>query len=183
VESGLEPEWTPPGETSAEMAAWLAPRLGPADTVAVQLYGEPVPGLIGTLSATGARVLEVAPYRWALPVDPIQRKAAEGVVRSIAAGEVQAIVVTSAVQATNLFRVARDLGVEDDLRRSLRERIFTATVGEVSKSGLTREGVPVDFVASPARLGALIRGLAASSEQIRAKAGGGQPGVAGILPG
>lgn len=171
AESGLRPEWTPPGETSAEMAAWLGPKLRPTDTVSVQLYGEPLPGLTRTLAATGARVLEVAPYRWALPVDPGQREAAEGVVRSIAAGAVQAIVVTSAVQATNLFSVARDLGVEDDLRRCLTERIFTATVGEVSKSGLTREGVPVDFVASPARLGALIRGLAESSQQIREKSG------------
>jgi uroporphyrinogen-III synthase len=171
AENGLKPEWTPPGETSAEMATWLAPQLGPSDTVSLQLYGEPVPGLTLTLAATGARVLEVAPYRWALPEDPEQREAAEGVVRSIATAEVQAIVVTSAVQATNLFSVARDLGVEDDLRRSLTERIFTATVGEVSKGGLEREGVPVDFVSSPARLGALIRGLAASSERIRAKSG------------
>jgi uroporphyrinogen-III synthase len=170
AESGLTAEWTPPKETSAEMAAWLAPQLGPGDTVSLQLYGEPLPGLTLTLAATGARVVEVAPYRWALPEAPAQREAAEGVVRSIAAASVQAIVVTSAVQATNLFSVARDLGIEDDLRRSLAERVFTATVGEVSREGLEREGVPVDFVSSPARLGALIRGLAASSERIRAKA-------------
>jgi uroporphyrinogen-III synthase len=93
------------------------------------------------------------------------------VVRSIAAAGVQAIVVTSAVQATNLFSVARALGVEEDLRRSLTERIFTAAVGEVSKGALQRAGVPVDFVSTPARLGALIRGLAASSARVRAKAG------------
>ncbi|TMK41526.1 MAG: hypothetical protein E6G66_16810, partial [Actinobacteria bacterium] len=97
------------------------------------------------------------------PAEAARREAAEGVVRSIAAAGVQAIVVTSAVQATNLFSVARALGVEDDLRRSLTERIFTAAVGQVSKAALEREGVPVDFVSSPARLGALIRGLAASS--------------------
>jgi uroporphyrinogen-III synthase len=138
--------------------------------VSVQLYGEPLPGLIATLAATGASVVEIAPYRWSLPVDPARREAAEGVVRSIATAGVQAIVVTSAVQATNLFSVARALGVEDDLRRSLTERIFTAAVGEVSKSALEREGVPVDFVSKPSRLGALIRGLAASSAEVRAKA-------------
>src|SRR5260370_1283545 len=78
----------------------------------------------------------IAPYRWSLPVDPARREAAEGVVRSIATAGVQAIVVTSAVQATNLFSVARALGVEDDLRQSLTERIFTATVGEVSRAAL-----------------------------------------------
>ena len=142
AENGLTPEWTPPGETSAEMATWLRPQVGPGDTVSLQLYGEPLPGLTATLAATGARVVEVAPYRWALPADPARREAAEGVVRSIATAGVQAIVVTSAVQATKLFSVARALGVEDDLRRSLTERIFTATVGEVSKAALEREGVP-----------------------------------------
>src|SRR6266478_5970544 len=56
AESGLTPEWTPPGETSAEMATWLRPQLGAGDTVSVQLYGEPLPGLTMTLAATGARV-------------------------------------------------------------------------------------------------------------------------------
>src|SRR5205085_749309 len=88
------------------------------------------------LTGAGARLVEVAPYRGALPAEPARREAAEAVVRSIAAAEVQALVVTSAVQATNLFSVARDLGVEDDLRRSLGERIFTAAVGEVSKASL-----------------------------------------------
>lgn len=170
AERDLEPEWTPPGETSAEIAAWLTPQVGPADTVSVQIYGEPVPGLTGSLADSGARVVEIAPYRWALPVDPVQRQASEAVVTSIASAQVQAIVVTSAVQATNLFAVARDLGVATELRRALTERIFTAAVGQVSRSGLEREGVPVDFVAQPARLGALIRGLAESSERIRAKA-------------
>ncbi len=170
-ESGLAPEWTPPGETSAEMAEWLSPQVGPADTVSIQIYGEPVPGLTGAIAATGARAVTVAPYRWALPVDPDRRTAAEDVVRAIAGAEVHAIAVTSAIQATNLFSVARDLGVEGDLRRSLVERIFTAAVGEVSRSGLEREGVPVDFVAHPSRLGALVRGMASSSERIRAKAG------------
>src|SRR5216684_2065191 len=101
---------------------------GAADTVSIQIYGEPVPGLTGAIAATGARAVTVAPYRWALPVDPDRRTAAEDVVRAIAGAE-------------------------------------------VSRSGLEREGVPVDFVAHPSRLGALVRGMASSSERIRAKAG------------
>jgi len=173
-EHGLKAAWIPPGETSGEIARWLAPQVGAADTVAIQLYGEPVPGLTATLAAAGARVVEVAPYRWALPADAERSEAAQRVVVAIAAAEVQALVVTSAVQAANLFAVARTLGLEADLRRSLNERIFTAAVGEVSRGGLEREGVPVDFVADPARLGALIRGLAASSDRIRAKSGEGR---------
>src|SRR2546421_4025839 len=174
AEHGLKAVWTPPGETSGEIARWLAPQVDEADTVAVQLYGDPVPGLTATLDSTGARVVRIAPYRWALPADAERSEAAQRGVAAIAAAEVQALVVTSAVQAANLFAVARTLGLEADLRRSLNERIFTAAVGEVSRSGLEREGVPVDFVADPARLGALIRGLAACSGRIRAKAAAGR---------
>ena len=73
-----------------------------------------------------------------------------------------------------ILHVRQSLGRLTNLRRCLNERIFTAAVGEVSRGGLEREGVPVDFVADPARLGALIRGLAASSDRIRAKSGEGR---------
>ena len=170
-EQGLQPAWTPSTETSTEIAGWLGPQVGPGDTVAVQLYGEPVPALTGSIAARGAEVVEVVPYHWSLPLDADRRAAAEAVVRAIAAAEVQALVVTSAVQAANLFAVARALGLAEALTSTLADRVFTAAVGEVSAGGLRSEGVPVDYVADPARLGALIRGLASSSEKIRAKAG------------
>jgi len=169
-EYGLAPEWIPPGETSTEIAGWLGPQVGLGDTVAVQLYGEPVPALTGSLTTRGAAVVEIVPYRWSLPLDPARRATAEGVVAAIANGEVQALVVTSAVQAANLFAVARELGLADRLRQTLADRVFIAAVGEVSAGGLRHEGVAVDYVAQPARLGALIRGVASSSQKIRAKA-------------
>jgi uroporphyrinogen-III synthase len=172
AEYELTPEWTPSGETSVEIGRWLAPQLTADDTVALQLYGEPLPALTEALAATGAEVFEVAPYRWSLPTDPAKRADSQGVVAAIAGAEVQAIVVTSAVQATNLFAVARELGMEPALRRALTDRIFTAAVGQVSRSGLEREGVPVDLVAEPARLGALIRALAEASGRIVAKSRG-----------
>src|ERR1051326_1546062 len=171
AEHGIQPTWLPPSEASTEIAGWLGPRVGPGETVAVQLYGEPVPALTGAIAATGAEVVEVVPYRWSLPLDPERRTAAEAVVAAIAAAEVQALVVTSAVQAANLFAVARDLGLADALTTTLADRVFTAAVGQVSAGGLRHEGVPVDYVADPPRLGSLIRGLAMSSEKIRAKAG------------
>lgn len=171
TEYGLQPTWAPTTETSTEIAGWLGPQVGPGDTVAVQLYGEPVPALTGSIAGRGAEVVEVVPYRWSLPLDPERRAAAEAVVAAIAAADVQALVVTSAVQAANLFAVARELGLAEALTTTLADRVFTAAVGDVSAGGLRHEGVPVDYVADPARLGALIRGLALSSERIRAKAG------------
>lgn len=182
---GLEAAWVPPGETSAEIAAWLVPQLASTDTVAVQLYGEPLPDFIHDLAGTGASVIEVAPYEWVLPPDPADRAAAEALVSALAKGSVQAIVVTSAVQATHLFTVARGLGCEDALRARLVTSVFTAAVGEVTRQGLEREGVPVDLVASPPRMGALLRALAESADRVRAKSGtgAGQGHSRGASPG
>lgn len=176
AQAGLEPAWVPTSETSAEIAAWLAPQLSAADTVAVQLFGEPIPGLVGELSGAGAAVIEVAPYEWALPPDPADRTAAEALVTAIAGCSVAAIVVTSAVQAAHLFEVARGLGCEQALRAALTSSVFTAAVGEVTGHGLEREGVPVDLVASPHRMGTLVRSLAEAADRVRAKAGHGPSG-------
>ncbi|HEU5001414.1 MAG TPA: uroporphyrinogen-III synthase [Actinomycetota bacterium] len=170
-ERGLRPVWVPEGETSAEIAAGLGGRLTAADTVAIQLSGEPVRALSEAVAGAGARPIEVAPYRWSLPTDPADRERAEAFVRSLAAGGAQAIVVTSAVQATHLFAVARGLGVEEGLRRALTSRIFVAAVGGVARRGLEAEGVASDLVADPPRLGALLRALAAAAPAVRSKAG------------
>lgn len=169
ADRGLAPTWIPAGETSAEIAAWLAPRVGHADTVSVQLYGEPVASLTAALSGQGARVIEVAPYQWALPTDPADRDAAKRLVSAIAGREVEALVLTSAVQATHLFVISRSLGLEADLRAALTDHVFTASVGEVARGGLEREGVPVDLVAEPARMGALTRALAEAADRVRTK--------------
>lgn len=172
AERGLAATWVPAGETSAEIAAWLAPQVGPADTVGLQRYGEPVATLTAALNRQGARVIEIAPYQWALPTDPAGREAAERLVRAVAGREVEALVLTSAVQATHLFVISRSLGLEADLRGALTEHVFTAAVGEVARGGLEREGVPVDLVAEPARMGALVRALAGASDRVRTKAAG-----------
>ncbi|MGH2719466.1 MAG: uroporphyrinogen-III synthase [Actinomycetota bacterium] len=177
AQSGLAAAWVPAGETSAEIAGWLVPQLTDSDAVAVQLFGEPLPGFVQELAATGAAVIEVAPYEWALPPDPADRAAAEALVTALAEGSVQAIVITSAVQATHLVMVARGLGCEEAVRARLAESVFTAAVGEVTRQGLKREGVTADLVASPPRMGALVRALADSADQVRAKAaqGAGRP--------
>lgn len=166
---GLEPHWMPAGETSGEIGEWLTPRLVPGDAVALQRHGEPVPTLARAIEEVGARVIEVATYRWELPADP---GPAEALVSAIAGGEVQALVVTSAPQARFLFRIARGLRKEEELRRALDERVFVAAVGPTAAAGVEAEGVKADLVAERGRLGLLVRELAASRELILVKWGG-----------
>jgi uroporphyrinogen-III synthase len=166
----LEPAWVPPGETSREIAAWMQDRVREGDLVAVQRHGEPVPGLTGPLEDAGARMVEVSTYRWEIPAD---RRPAESLVRALAGGEVHALVVTSAPQVRNLFRVAADLGVEAQLQQALEERVYLASVGEVASKSLNERGIAPDLVASPPRLGALLRSLAGARDEVLAKSAGG----------
>lgn len=164
---GLQPEWVPEGETSGEIAAWMGGRVAEGDVVAVQRHGEPVPGLTEPLVRAGARVIELATYYWAIPAD---REPANHLVRELAGGRVHALVITSAPQLRNLFTVARDIDLEQDLQDALQNRVFLASVGSVASVSLQERGLTPGVVASPPRLGALMRSLAAAREQVLLKA-------------
>lgn len=164
AEQGLEPTFA--AETSAEIVDWLGPRVQAGDTVALQRHGEPSPTLVAALEAAGARLIEIVTYRWAIPED---RESAEYLVRALASGDVNALLITSVPQARHLFVLARTLGLGDQLRDALVSRVFVGAVGTVAAAGLRAEGVDPDLVASPARLGVLVRGLVAARDQVRAK--------------
>src|SRR5262249_16743519 len=84
--------------------------------IAVQEYGVPSKELLAGLRERGASVSTVPVYRWSLPEDisPLQQAA-----RSIAVGEPDVILLTSAIQVTHLFQVATDLNMEDAVRHGL----------------------------------------------------------------
>ena len=164
----LSPAWTPEGETSAEIAAWLAPQVEAGAVVALQRHGEPSVALASALTERQAEVIEVVTYRWGLPAD---RGPAEALVRALAAGGVHALVVTSAPQARHLFLLARTLGLEEEMRAALASRVFVGAVGEVAADGVRAEGAEPDLVATPARMGALLRGMAGARDRILHKAG------------
>lgn len=177
-ERDLTPTWTPEGETSAEIADWLAPQVAPGAVVALQRHGEPSAALATALAEREADVIEVVTYRWELPAD---RGPAEALVRALAGGAVHALVVTSAPQARHLFLLARTLGLEEDLRAALGSRVFVGAVGEVAAEGVRAEGTEPDLVATTARMGALLRGMAGARDRILHKAG--RPAKQEVAPG
>jgi uroporphyrinogen-III synthase len=124
--------------------------------VAVQLAGEPNPELHQALAARGAQVEELAPYRWALPLDqaPLERFLAD-----VAVGRIDAVVVTSSAQVQNLFTIAARHGGAEALRRHFRATIV-ASVGPVCTRALQAHGVQVDVEASPPKMGPLVAALA-----------------------
>lgn len=122
--------------------------------IAVQEYGIPNPEFYAGLQARGATVLPMPVYRWALPDDlePLQNA-----IRMIIAGELEALLFTSAQQVRHLLMVAEQMGVKPDLHSALCDTMI-ASIGPTCTEALQTEELPVHFEASPPKMGPLVRG-------------------------
>lgn len=136
--------------------------------VAVQEYGVSNPDLIQGLEARGARVTPVPVYRWALPEDVAPLRSA---VSSVARGEIDVVIVTTATQAVHLFQVAEAMGQASEVREGFR-RMVVASIGPTTTEALRQQGLAADLEASHPKMGFLVREAAESSaELLRAKRG------------
>jgi uroporphyrinogen-III synthase len=130
--------------------------------VAVQEYGVPSKELLAGLRERGASVTAVPVYTWSLPEDiaPLQQAA-----RAIAAGELDVVVLTSAVQITHLFQVAAELKIEDSVRHGL-ERMVIASIGPSTSERIRALGLQPDMEASHPRMGFLVKEAAERSADL-----------------
>ncbi len=126
--------------------------------VLVQRYGETNAELARGLAARGARVVEIASYRWALPADrePLLHAIAE-----IRGGAVAAAVFTSAAQVLNLLSIAREAGSDETLVAAL-NATTVASIGPVCSATLLAAGIRVAVEADPPKLGPLVAALDAA---------------------
>jgi uroporphyrinogen decarboxylase len=125
-------------------------------TVAVQEYGKPNPQLAAGLTARGANVVSVEVYRWDFPEDtaPLEQN-----VRALAAGERDVALFTSAQQVVNVLEMARQLGVEAELRDATR-RMIIASIGPTTSEMLREQELPVDLEPEHSKMGHLVAAAA-----------------------
>lgn len=123
-------------------------------TIAVQEYGIPNPEFYSGLEARGATVLPMPVYRWALPDDIAPLQDAIG---KIIAGEVEAVLFTSAQQARHLLMIAEQMKVKPDLLNALNNTLVSS-IGPTCSETLQAEGLPIRFEANPPKMGPLVRG-------------------------
>jgi uroporphyrinogen-III synthase len=119
------------------------------------------------LVARGARLSEVQPYRWAPPDDP---RALPELVKKLIAGDVDALAVTTQVQAQHLFDAAESMRAVDALRAALRDRVLVAAVGPTCTRTLERLGAPPHVVPEQSKMGPLVLALAEALVARRARA-------------
>ena len=119
-------------------------------------YGERSESLAETLAARQAIVNERWLYRWRLPADT---SALERLVVSIVGGEIDALAITCQIQFRHLFQVARGLGLDHDLVRTLNTRMVVAAVGPTCRAVLQTHGVNVHVVPDHPKMGPMIVSL------------------------
>ncbi|MER6471096.1 uroporphyrinogen-III synthase [Streptomyces collinus] len=136
--TGLTEEWSPAGESMAEVLDRLLAEGVDGRRVAVQLHGEPLPGFVEALRAAGAEVVPVPVYRWMPPEDigPVDR-----LLDTVVARAVDALTFTSAPAAASLLSRAEDRGLLDEVLAALGHDVLAACVGPVTALPLQARGV------------------------------------------
>jgi uroporphyrinogen-III synthase len=139
----------------------LLDAMGPLDLASAEVtlvhYGERSEPLAAALRARGAVLHELCVYEWCLPDDigPLQ-----GLIRAIAAREVDTIIFTSQVQWKHMVRVASDMGLEQSLREALDADVVVASVGPVCSAALREAGIEPRIEPTPPKMGPLVAALA-----------------------
>lgn len=133
--------------------------------VAVQEYGVSNTELLKALTTRGASVTSVPVYRWALPDDvgPLH-----SLLTTIAAGRIDVMLVTNAVQVDHVMRLLGPDG-QQEFRRAL-SRMVVGSIGPTASERLRQHGWPVDLEPSHPKMGILVKETADKAEELlRAK--------------
>ncbi len=154
--AGLTADWVAESETSAEIAEVLLDEGVAGRDIAVQHHGAGADGLDEAFAAAGARVRSLVVYRWGPPPDPAVVAAS---VRAVAAGEIDAVVFTSAPGAHAWLTAADEAGVTDRIvARARQGGVVMAAVGPITAKPLLERGIE-PLVPDRGRLGSLVRAL------------------------
>ncbi|MFC3997515.1 uroporphyrinogen-III synthase [Nocardiopsis sediminis] len=153
--AGLNEEWSPPSESSAEVLDHLLAAGVEGLRVAVQLHGEPLPDFTAALRMAGADVVEVPVYRWTAPEDVA---ALDRLIDTVIGGGVDAVTFTSAPAAAGLLERARVTGVREGLVAALSGDVVAMCVGPVTAGPLMNLDIPTVWP-TRARIGALVKRL------------------------
>lgn len=165
--AGLTADWVAESETSAEILELLLDEGVTGLRIAVQHHGAGADGLDSELAAAGADVVSLVVYRWGPTPDPVALAAS---VRDAAAGEVDAVVFTSAPGAHGWLAAADAQGVTADIvRRTSSGCLVAFAVGPVTAVPLQDRGIE-PLVPDRGRLGALVRTLVHHYEQAQSSA-------------
>ena len=155
-QAGFAADWVAESETSTELGEFLLAEGVAGRRIAVQHHGSGADGLDELFETNGADVVSLTVYRWGPPPD------AEAVRRSVlatGAGEIDAVLFTSAPGAQEWVAAAERDGVLDDIRARVSSgRVLMAAVGPIT-AGPLHSALLDPLIAERGRLGSLVRSV------------------------
>lgn len=120
--------------------------------VALQLYGDPAPKLTAELARRGAACEELLPYRHIPPADEV----IEQLLREIIHGQIDVVTLTSTVQVRFVMGCAEKLGVAEEVRAALADRVLAVAIGKVTAEAMREEGVERVLYPEEERMGNML---------------------------
>jgi len=153
---GLDVVWRAPGESMAEVVAWLGAQAGIADArVALQLFDPEDHPSTADVSLLAREVQTVALYRWRLPDDLAPGR---DLVGRIARREVDAVTFTSQPAVRFLLEVAADERALDEVVAALDDgAVLPVCVGPVCATALEEAGIRSGVWPDPFRLVPMVK--------------------------
>lgn len=167
-----------PADNTAE---GIAAEMGKLDLagkrVAILWHGTAVPALRQALEGRGADVFEAQAYMYS----PELEKSGAGVlhalgyqyispehervlelIRDVVGGRIQILTFTSPPSVRNLFRMAAEHSLDEDLCRELNANVLVVAVGPPTRRAIEEHGVGVDVMPEVYKLGPMVRAIADS---------------------
>ncbi|HWE48914.1 MAG TPA: uroporphyrinogen-III synthase [Bryobacteraceae bacterium] len=136
----------------------------PEERIALQEYGASNEDLIDGLRGAGKYVTPVRVYAWELPEDtaPLRQAAAR-----LIAGGFDVVLFTTSMQAVNLFKIAEDEGIAQQVREALQAAV-AGSIGPTTTETLEEYGIKADFEPSHPKMGLLVNEVANQAARILA---------------
>jgi uroporphyrinogen-III synthase len=158
VTAGVEVAWHTVGERSIELRDALTDAARAGTRIAVVRDGDSDPRLARELAALGADAIDIPVYRWTMPDDlhPAHR-----LLEAVCSCSVDAVTFTSSPAVRNLFALADQAGVHQELLAALNGPVVTVAVGPVCAETAKALGVDPPITPKRARLGTMVLSLAA----------------------
>ncbi|MBP1156864.1 MULTISPECIES: uroporphyrinogen-III synthase [unclassified Paenibacillus] len=158
---GLEPTVRDDDGTTVGILRALKPYDLHGRRVALQLYGDHAPRLVGWLGEQQAQYYEILPYVHVPPEMNVINK----LLSEIVEGELDAVTFTSTPQVRFLMSYAREKGLADRLADAFRGTTVAVAVGKVTAEALRDEGIQRVVAPEEERMGSMIVSLAKYYEE------------------
>ncbi len=174
-QNGVRVSLVPSDNTAEGIAAEMVKLDLQGKRVAILWHGAPAVILRQDLERRGAEVFEAQAYHYSSELEksgaevlgglgfqyvPPEHQRVLQLIRDVLRGAVHVMTFTSPPSARNLFRMAEEHGLHEDLCRHVNANVLVVAVGPPTRRAIEEHGVRVDVMPEIYKLGPMVRAIA-----------------------